>query len=516
MDLKKTYDLTSLAKLLGCSAQQLGYYLYKRDMASQYKYFSIPKRNGDKRQISAPATNLKIIQKNLARELNALFHFRTSVNGFVKGRDVKRNASAHIGQRHILNIDLENFFPTINYGRVYGLLSKSPHGLAPKVAAAIAQACTLNNELPQGAPTSPVLSNLVCAKMDAELSRFAAANKCIYTRYADDMTFSTNRQSMPLASLGLDTEGKPQTQIVKALRDIIEGNGFRINEKKSRLTSRARRQIVTGLVVNKRINVRRSFIREARAMLFAWQKFGLTSAQKKFDETYFGSGRNFESVVRGKIGFIGQIRGRPDATFKKLALQFNKLASGGKIRTQLTPLEIASQAVWVIEHDGDSQGSAFFLKNIGIVSCAHCVGKNPYIYHHADHSKKFPLKLKKKDDHRDLAIFEVPSALKDVQALPLYNGGTLQHGASITLLGYPNHAAATPVRIEAGTLIRIFPRSGVSYVEITAKIIEGNSGGPVLNEKYEAIGIAAKGISGPTKLPSAEFLAINANELSHL
>lgn len=452
----------------------------------------------------------------MARELSALFHFRTSVNGFIKGRDIKRNASAHAGQRHILNIDLENFFPTINYGRVYGLLSKSPHGLAPKVAAAIAKACTLKNELPQGAPTSPVLSNLICAKMDAELSRFAAANKCIYSRYADDMTFSTNRQSMPLASLGLDAEGKPQTIIAKALRDIIETNGFLINEKKSRLTSRARRQIVTGLVVNRRVNVRRSYIREVRAMLFAWQKFGLTAAQKKFDETYFGNGRDYESVVRGKIGFIGQIRGRPDAAFKKLALQFNKLAVGGKIRTELSPLEIASQAVWVLEHDGDAQGSAFFLKDVGIVSCAHCVGKNPYIYHHADHSKKFPLVLKKKDDHRDLAIFEVPPPLKDVHPLPRYNGGALDNGTSITLLGYPNHAAAAPVRIEQGTLIRSFPRFGVLYIEITAKIIEGNSGGPVLNEKYETIGVAAKGISGPTKLPSAEFLAIHANELKFL
>ncbi|WP_439922615.1 reverse transcriptase domain-containing protein [Nitrobacter sp. JJSN] len=516
MDLKKTYDLSSLGALLGCSSKQLGYYIYRKNIASQYKYFEIAKRSGDRRKIRAPATNLKIIQKNLARELNALFNFRSSVTGFVKGRNIERNASMHVGQRHILNIDLQDFFPTINYGRIFGLLSKAPHNIAPKVAAAIAKACTLDNELPQGAPTSPVLSNLVCAKMDAELSRFAAANKCVYSRYADDMTFSTNRQLMPLSSLGLDAEGRPQTQVAKALRDIVEENGFVINEKKSRLTSRARRQVVTGLVVNKRVNVRRSYIREVRAMLFVWKKFGLDAAQKEFDDSYRGNGRNFQSVLRGRIEFIGQIRGRPDAVYKRLALQFNQLVTGGKIRTELSPSEIAAQAVWVLENDAASQGSAFFLKDVGIVSCEHCVGVNPYIYHHADHSKKFPLKLKVKDDHRDLAIFDIPPELKNVHAIPLHNGTALASGASIILLGYPNHFAARPVRIEHGTLIRTFPRSGVTNIEITAKIIEGNSGGPVLNDKYEVIGIATRGINASTKLQSAEFLAVHADELAKL
>jgi S1-C subfamily serine protease len=202
--------------------------------------------------------------------------------------------------------------------------------------------------------------------------------------------------------------------------------------------------------------------------------------------------------------------------YKKLAAQFNQLAMGGKIRTTLSPLEIAAQAVWVLENDGASQGSAFFLKDVGIVSCEHCVGVNPHIYHHSDHSKKFPLKLRAKDNHRDLAVFDVPAELKNVHPIPLHNGTVLVSGAKITLLGYPNHFAARPVRIENGALIRTFPRSGVENIEITAKIIEGNSGGPVLNEKYEVIGIANRGISGSTKLHSAEFLAVHVDELAKL
>jgi RNA-directed DNA polymerase len=516
MDLTKAYDLASLAAILDCSAKQLGYYIYKRELTRQYKQFRIKKRSGGHRTIRAPATNLKIIQRSIVRELSKLVRFKPCVTGFVKGRDIKRNASIHVGQRHVLNIDLQDFFGTINYGRVYGLLTKKPHNIAPKVGAALAKACTLENVLPQGAPTSPILSNLVCAKMDAELNRYAMANKCVYSRYADDLTFSTNRQFMPMAALNLNSEGMPVTEIAKSLRAIIESNGFTINEKKLRLSSRDRRQVVTGLVVNKRVNVRRSAVREVRAILHAWEKFGLVGASKIFNEKYNGNGFDFESVVRGKIGFIGQIRGRPDEIFKKLALKFNQLAIGGKIRTALSNAEIADQAVWVIEHDGDTQGTAFFLEGAGIVTCAHCLGANPFVYHPADHTKHFPVKVKTEDSHRDLAVLEIPAELKNVVPLSLHKGNASPNGADIILLGYPNHFAAAPVRVEGGKLIRTFSKSAVSYLEISPKIIGGNSGGPVLNDKHQVIGVAVLGMSGSTKLTSAEFLAVNATELAAL
>lgn len=516
MDLSKAYDLTSLAILLDCSAKQLGYYVYKRDLATQYKQFQIKKRSGGARIIKAPATNLKIIQRSIVRELERLVRFKPCVTGFVKGRDIKRNAVLHVGQRHVLNVDLQDFFNTINYGRVYGLLTKKPYGIAPKVAAAIAKACTLDNALPQGAPTSPILSNLICAKMDAELSRYALANKCIYTRYADDLTFSTNRQFMPMAALNLNSDGTPITELARPLREIIEANGFVINERKVRLSTRGRRQVVTGLVVNERVNVRRSAIREARAFLHAWRKFGLVKASSVFNEKFGGAGRDFEAVVRGKIGFIGQIRGRPDESFKKLALEFNKLTANGKIRTALSRSEIAAQAIWVIEHDGDSQGTAFFLDGVGIVTCAHCLGENPFIYHPSDHTKRFKLKVRAEDKHRDLAILYVPVELENVVPLSAYKGVALANGADVSLWGYPNHFAATPIRMERGKLIRSFVKSAVSYLEISPKIIGGNSGGPVLNDGYQVIGIAAVGFGGSTKFTGVEFMAVNGIELSAL
>jgi RNA-directed DNA polymerase len=511
MDIKKAIDLSDLGAVLNCTAKQLGYYIYKKPLGTQYKEFKISKRSGGTRTISAPSTNLKLIQRNIARHLETLRYFKPCVNGFLKDRDIRRNAIPHVSQKYVLNIDLEDFFGSVNYGRVYGLLSKPPYSLEKRVAAAIAKACTLNDRLPQGAPSSPIISNLICSKMDSELTRLAIQYRCLYTRYADDLTFSTRASRMPLASNELDAEGKVFCEVGEKLRKIIEDNGFKINEKKVRLRSTSTRQEVTGLIVNKKLNTKRRLIRQIRAMLHAWQKFGLAKAQTAFANDWHGSA-NFESALRGKIEFVGQIRGRPDAVFKKLADKFNKL-SITQIRVALNPDEIAKQAVWVIENDDAGQGTAFYLEGYGLVTCAHCIGKNPIIYHPASPTKEIPVTVKSIDPHRDLAVLDLPSELKGLLPLKAYSGPSLLSRPDITLYGYPNHELARPIRIENGKHIRTFPQSAVSYLEITPKIIEGNSGGPVLDENYDVIGIAVRGLNGSTDLKHAEFFAVNISEL---
>ena len=474
MELSEVYDLTTLAIALNCTAKQLGYYIYSIPLGVQYKQFEIPRKRGGTRTISAPVTNLKNIQRNLATELSKLRTFKPCVNGFVNGRDIKRNAIPHVSQRYVLNVDLEDFFGLIHFARVYGMLSKPPYFFRKKVAAAIAKVCTLEDALPQGAPTSPVISNLICAKMDAELTRLAKARGCDYSRYADDLTFSTTRRTMPLATNQVGEDGTVTCDLNNSLRAIIEGNSFRINEDKVRLRHRSARQEVTGLIVNQRINVKRRMVRQVRAMLHAWEKYGSQKAQVEFEQEY-GGRSNFELAVRGKIEFVGQIRERPDAVFNKLAVHFNKLTTGAVIRTALTPEEIARQATWVIEHDGDEQGTAFFVEKYGLITCAHCLGPNPIIYHPAFPAKQFSVALVQSDKQRDLAVLTVPAELKEVTPIPLYSGKPPSNGSEVILLGYPNHNVARPIRIEGGKLIRTFPKSAVSYFEITPKIIGGNS-----------------------------------------
>lgn len=193
MKLENAHDVGGLATVLGCKTKSLVYYVYRKPQSQQYETFKIPKRSGGTRTINAPISNLKLIQTSIARELGMLRTFSSCVNGFVKDRDIKRNAEFHIGRKFVFNLDLKDFFSSITFPRIYGMLISKPYQLKPKVAACIAKACTLDDVLPQGSPSSPVITNLICAKMDSQLTKLAKAFKCRYSRYADDITFSFNR-----------------------------------------------------------------------------------------------------------------------------------------------------------------------------------------------------------------------------------------------------------------------------------------------------------------------------------
>ncbi len=342
-----------VAKLLGVSYGRLVYHLYIITESARYKTFEIPKKAGGMRRISTPVTALKIIQWKLNQVLQAVYEPKPSAHGFVQGKNIVTNAQAHANKRHVLNLDLKQFFPSINFGRVRGMFMATPYGLNPDVATVLAQICCYDNQLPQGAPTSPVITNMLCAKMDSQLQRLAKECKATYTRYADDITFSTTLPKFPEALARIVTEEaspstlaesetlanpvteeqKQKVTIGEPLLAIISENGFQVNEQKIRLQSRNNHQEVTGLTTNKFPNVDRCFIRQVRAMLHAWAKFGLEAAEKEYHEKYESKARlsdkgtpTFKQVLRGKIEFIGMVKGKNDKIYLKFLEKYQLLS----------------------------------------------------------------------------------------------------------------------------------------------------------------------------------------------
>jgi len=281
--LQAATNLSDVAKILGVKPAGLSYVLYKKGSAGNYVQFTIPKRYGGTRSISAPTDPLKMIQKRLSNvlqncveEINTTNQFQAQIaHGFIRKRSIITNAQAHRRRRYVFNVDLEDFFGTINFGRVRGFLIKDRHFALPApVATVIAQIACFNNSLPQGSPCSPVVSNLVGHVLDVQLVRIAKREGCTYTRYADDLTFSTNKPLFP-TSIAVPSADQPNAwQPGSRLAHLIAKCGFAVNAAKTRMQYRDSRQEVTGLVVNQKINVRHEYRHTVRAMVNRLVKTG--------------------------------------------------------------------------------------------------------------------------------------------------------------------------------------------------------------------------------------------------
>lgn len=246
-----------LAARLGLRTAEMTWWIWALRQSRRYQEFEIARRSGGKpRLIQTPIKPIRDMQATLLPMLAAAYEPRPHVHGFVRARSAVTNAAVHRGQRWILRIDLEDFFPTVNFGRVRGMFMSHPFDLPVDVATPLAQICCHKGALPQGAPTSPIISNLICRGLDARLAKFGNAAHCSYSRYADDICFSSGRTAFPRVIADL-VDGQPVLN--PDLRSIVTNEGFTINEEKTRLMPRFQRQRVTGLVVNKKLNVPREY-----------------------------------------------------------------------------------------------------------------------------------------------------------------------------------------------------------------------------------------------------------------
>ncbi|WP_285017120.1 retron Ec67 family RNA-directed DNA polymerase/endonuclease [Novosphingobium sp. fls2-241-R2A-195] len=259
-ELKKADTIYAIADLLGFQAKNLAYVLYSIPSSEKYTDFCISKKNGGIRTISAPCPQLKLIQKRLS---DILYECRKEISlgksqirsfGFERGIGTFENASCHRKKRWVFNADISNFFPSFNFGRVRGyFISNNEFNLHQDVATIIAQIACHNNQLPQGSPCSPIIANLICGSLDFRLSRLAKRNRCSFSRYADDLTFSTNEKDFPeqIAKRSDDAQGWVAGDVFE---DVIDKAGFSLNPGKNRMSQKNSRQMATGLVTNYIIN----------------------------------------------------------------------------------------------------------------------------------------------------------------------------------------------------------------------------------------------------------------------
>lgn len=340
----KLSNLDDLANLLEVDFYDLRKIFYDlRSNRIYYKEFLIKKKNGGERKILAPISNLKFLQHKLLYILSMVYLGRPSVHGFIKGKNIITNAREHAHRKIVFNIDLEDFFPSIHFGRVRGILESRPYNLPRKVSTFMAGFCCYKGILPQGAPTSPIISNIVCSKLDYDLQNLAKEEKATYSRYADDITFSTTKKNF---SKNIVESESNLIKIGSKLKDLIIKNGFKINKNKIRILFYTERQEVTGLVVNKFPNVKRSFIKQIRMMLHIWRKYGLEDANKQYCEKnniQNNNGKNiFREALFGKLNFIKLVKKDYNSTFRVLAIKFNDL-SGKKVFKISSPKVLFNQ-----------------------------------------------------------------------------------------------------------------------------------------------------------------------------
>lgn len=433
------------------------------------------------------------------------------MHGFTAHRSVATNAQAHERQSWVLNIDLEDFFPSINFGRVRGLLMARPYGLPANIATIIAQLCCRDRVLPQGAPTSPVVSNMICAKLDSQLNVLARRYKCVYTRYADDITFSRSSDTFPKALAARDMSASPPvTALGPVLQAVIEANGFRVNPLKVRLQSQHERQEVTGLTTNERVNVRRNYVRRIRAMLHNWEAHGHDAAEVHYFQRYDNKSRaphtspRFRQIVKGHIDYLAMVRGNDDRVVLVFQQQFAGL-TGGDVRPPelLRPNHLVTykDAIWVIECTNPfmSQGTAFELEGIGFITCAHVIlddfgfatARDLVAYQPRAPQRTYPLSVLDWDRASDLAILSFSHRSRR-QLTPKFSP-RLRHGEQVHYAGYPNHRRDSTIIEGFGQVVGIQQHLMSPRYAVTCPIVTGASGSPVFDRLSKVIGVASQG-----------------------
>jgi hypothetical protein len=461
-------------KTVPFTMKQLTWYANPKVSGERYKDFKIKKRSGSERSIHAPVKGLKALQKTIALILQCIYEPNKATMGFVTDRSIVDNANIHVGNRYIYNIDLKDFFPSVDQARVWKCLQLKPFKLVDElnivplkpnmkkpvvksaelfsryqqtvivnfedgtnalislkqgfksegdtftsifcdddsnelldgwnivtvgknkwiikddskigsissdfsrigIANIIASLCCTEmlverknksdewelvkrNVLPQGAPTSPVITNIVCQRLDYLLSSVAKRFGLKYSRYADDITFSS-----------LHNVYQVNSDFIKELHRIITEQNFHIKETKTRLQKDGYSKEVTGLLVNERVNVRKRYIKELRMWLYYWERYGYERAYGYFLKQYIADKSNVKNskpdmanVISGKLDYLKMVKGETNSLYKKLARKFNTLSFENPIIFSKDKIAIKNYKNALISKDKEFKKELIYREN---------------------------------------------------------------------------------------------------------------------------------------------------------
>ena len=327
--LKPIMHEKQIAELLNFSFRELYETLQNEE---RYYEFTIGKKRTGKRIIYAPTEQLKAIQQQLLRVLEVNYPVHRQAHGFIKGKDFVTNAALHVGKNFVFTFDIQNFFPSIkrsvvkDYFRTNLNLTNHTSNVLTDIV------CHPSGFLPQGAPTSPIITNLILYRFDQRMEALAKKYRCTYSRYADDITFSTNAAEFPRAIAKPTVDGKWQVNdtIVAGLKVY----GLHIHPQKVHMQKPACKKVVTGVVVNEKLNVNRSYIKQIRAAIYNLQtkkhyKQEVCKVIGKHERHWHFVERKHVlqaiRVLRGQIEHIGNVRGKQDTYYVQLLKEHRSL-----------------------------------------------------------------------------------------------------------------------------------------------------------------------------------------------
>lgn len=314
--------------------KSLTYYANPKFCKKRYQTFTTKKKSGEDRTINAPVRGLKSILQSLNFILQCMYEPHEAATGFVREKSIVDNAVKHRIHYYVLNLDLKDFFHSFDRNRVKLGFMYEPfnlNGEKEPLAFLLASLCThpfeidgkIKTVLPQGSPTSPTITNILCKKLDRRLNGLANRFKIVYTRYADDITFSSMHS--------IFNKGEFNQELTRIIED---DQRLVINTKKTRLQkSPFYRREVTGLIINDKVNVRRRYAKQIRMWLYYWEKYGYEKAEQIFKRDYTAEKGHTKSVnarlvnvLDGKLEYLKMVSGEDDDRYKKLKGRFDKLA----------------------------------------------------------------------------------------------------------------------------------------------------------------------------------------------